>query len=386
MSRTSWRIGVATGVVLLALAGGVEVAWACNEPHIKASPSMVGPRDTVTWTIGNVEPRATYTVSLAGRPLAQGEAGASAPTGTFQMPHLGSTPRDVYVELSVSHTEPSETHPNGPLSNPTGNPWKLSYRVPPAPQVTQESPPTSTPVTPPPADGLGDAAPKKRGSPRNRATEGPRDPGPPTRSPGGREPAPRSPASTPSPLPVGDTQIPNTATAPSGAEPRAMGRSTVNARSRSTVNGTDGSAVATTDRSAAAAGDRSAVKSKSQPTEAIDPRTRPREQPSRSVPRVQPPRKTIRPLEDGDAIPGIILVGLSALLVLGVGAVAIWVLYPRGSTPGSRLAEGGPQWIPPGLGLEARGRDLLIEAELQEMIAEERARRLPRETAADRTG
>ena|SRR5918999_908613 len=384
MSRTSWRIAVATGVVLLALAGAADAARACNLPKISVSPDSAGPGDLVSWTIGDIEPRATYTVTIAGRLVAEAESDGSAPRGTFSMPDFGGTPRVVSVQLDVRHAEASSTHEAG--NNSWRNSAPVTYRPPSAPpQVTQESPPTSTPVTPPPADGLGDTAPKKRGSPRNRATEAPRDPGPRTRSPGGREPAPRSPAPTPSPLPVGDTQIPDTATAPSGAEPRAMGRSTVNARSRSTVNGTDGSAVATTDRSAAAAGDRSAVKSKSQPTEAIDPMTRPRQQPSRSVPRVQPPGKTTRPLEDGDAIPGIILVGLSALLVLGVGAVAIWVLYPRGSAPGSRLAEGGPQWIPPGLGLEARSRDLLIEAELQEMIAEERARRLPRETAADRT-
>jgi hypothetical protein len=377
MSRASLRAVVVTSAVLLSFAGGVEVARACNEPYLEASPSDVRPGDTVTWALGNVEARAHYTVTLAGRPLAQGEAGASAPTGTFVMPDFGSKPRDVPLELGVTHTESSPTHPDGGFSRPTADSDTLNYRLPPPPAAPQ-SPPASAPGTPAPADGLGAAPPKDRQRTQKGATGGRRDPGPPTRPPAAREPAPQNPAPTRPAVPVPDTQVPDTAAAPAHVEPRATGRSTVNARDRS--------AVTTTDRSAATARDRNAVKSRALRTEAVQPKTLPVPEPSRRLPFVQPPVKAIRPLEDGDAIPGIALVGLSVLLVLGLGAVAIWALHPRGSPPASRLAANGPQWIPPGLGLEARSRDLVIEAELQELIAEERARQVAREAAAIRTG
>jgi hypothetical protein len=381
MSRTSWRIGVAIGAMLLALVGAADAARACNLPKISVSPASAGHGDLVTWTIGDIEPRATYTVTIAGRMVAEGESGGSAPTGTFSMPDFGGTPRVVSVQLDVRHAEASSTHEAG--NNSWRNSAPVTYRPPSAPpQVTQESPPTSTPVTPPPADGLGGAAPETGGSAPDRAADGPRAPGQPTRRPAAREPAPRIPATTRSPVPVGGTPTPDTATAPAGVEPRTTGRSSVDARGRSSVDARGRSTVNTADGSAVAETGRSGVKAselRTEPGERVSPRARPQ---SRTLPRVHEAEKVVRPLEDGDAIPGIVLVGLSALVVLGVGAVAIWVLYPRGSAPGSRMAEGGPQWVPPGLGLEARSRDLLIEAELQEMIAEERARRLPRRTAA----
>jgi hypothetical protein len=377
MSRTRLRIAVATAAVLSMLAGAPDAAHACNLPMITVSPDTAGPGEPVTWKIGDIEAGAAYTVTVAGQVVADGEASASPPSGTFSMPNLGSTPRSVSVEMEVRHTEASATREGG--NNAWWNSADVTYRPPSAPpQVTPDSPPTSTPATPPPADGLHGAAPKKRGSTRDRPTEGPRDPGQPMRRPAAREPAPRNPAPTRIPVPVRETEVPDVATPPLGVESRATGRTTVDARSRSTVNALDGSAVATTDRSG--------VKAREPRTEASERVIRPARPPSRTRPRVHGPGKVVRPLEDGDAIPGIVLVGVSALLVLGVGAVAIWVLYPRGSPPGTRLAAGGPQWIPPGLGLETRSRDLLVEAELQEMIAEERARRLPREGTASRIG
>jgi hypothetical protein len=369
--------------VLLLVALGTGTAAACDFPKLVLTPTSAAEGEVVGYEVKNAQEGARYTLDIDGRVVTRVATHEDASRkGEFVMPA-----HDVVATGEIVH----ETgHPAHDMDSPWPLEDSVRYEVP-APQRSGSEP---SPADPPAADQPASVqdlksntgeAPQDRGRTQKGASGGPRDARPPTRSPGGREPAPRSPVSTPSPVPVEDTQSPDTATAPAGAEPQATGRSTVNTRSRSTVNGTDGSAVTATDRRAAAVRDRSAVKSKSQRTEAIDPITPPRSHPSRSVPRVQPPGKTIGPLEDGDAIPGIVLVGLSALLVLGVGAVAIWVLYPRGSPPGSRLAEGGPQWIPPGLGLEARSRDLLIEAELQEMIAEERARRLPRETAGRRT-
>lgn len=377
MSRMSWRIAVATCAVVSMLAGAPEAARACNLPKITASPATAGPGEPVTWKIGDIEAGATYTVTVAGRGVASGEADGPPPTGSFSMPDLGSTPRSVSVEMEVRHTDASATHEGG--NNAWWNSADVTYRPPPAPpQATSDSPPTSTPGTPPPVDGVGGPAPQKSGRPPNRAGERPPDLGQPTRRPAVREPAPRTPSATHSPVPVGGTPTPDTATAQAGVEARATGRSAVDPRGRSTVNAADRSAVAKPGRSVV-----EATELRTGAGERVSPPARP---PSRTLPRVHGAEKVVRPLEDGDAIPGIVLVGLSALLVLGVGAVAIWVLYPRGSPPGSRLAEGGPQWIPPGLGLEACRRDLLVEAELQEMIAEERARRLPRQTAGNRTG
>ena len=93
---------------------------------------------------------------------------------------------------------------------------------------------------------------------------------------------------------------------------------------------------------------------------------------------------TVHSVEKGATVPGVVIVGLSILLVCGLGGVAIWTLRRKGSSPGDRLRSDGPQWVPPGLGAEPR--DLLLEAELQELIAEERARQVGREAAHIHSG
>lgn len=292
------------------------------------------------------------------------------------MPDLGSTPRDVYVGLSVSHTEPSNTHPDSGYSNPTGNPAELQYRPPaPAPQTAPEAPPSSVPGTPEPAGGLVGAAPQKRrrpeaGPPDRRRVANQPAATPVARHPAsGKAPAPRTSA------PVADNHAEATPAAPAPAEPRAQERSAVKTRDRS--------------RSESRALRIQAADATNRPDPRrsrevqVDPTARPG---PRELPAVRTTREVTRPLGRADDVPGILLVGLSALVVLGLGAVAIWALHPRGSPPASRLAADGPQWVPPGLGLEARSRDLLIEAELQEMIAEDRARRVAREAAHIRSG
>src|SRR5688500_4103555 len=103
MSKTGLRMGVATGAVLLMLAAAADAARACNLPKITVSPPSAGPGEPVSWRIGDIEPRATYIVTVAGRGVADGEAGGSPPSGSFSMPDLGGKSQSVFVEMEVRH-------------------------------------------------------------------------------------------------------------------------------------------------------------------------------------------------------------------------------------------------------------------------------------------
>jgi hypothetical protein len=352
----SLRTALATAAALSTLAAA-EAASACNLPYISAAPREVGPGDTVRWTLANVEPRAEYTLTLAERVVAEGVAGASAPTGTFQMFDLGSSARDAYLYLSVSHMEASRTHRAEGYSNPTADSEMFQYRVPSAPEVEE---PVLSPTVPPPAPAQPDKIRETKTKKPNPAPDakggGPGGRGPGGGDPAGRPPAPEdpAPARTPTVVPKTDQQVAD--------EPAAGGRVEARAESRSV------------------------------PGE-VQSRTR---APARAAPeRVQPSRVVLPPVkaipveltpirvEEERGIPGTVLVAFSALLVVGLGGAAAWALRRPGSTPFG-LAADGPQWVPPGLGVEAR--DLLVEAELQELIAEERARQVAREAAHVRTG
>ena len=351
MRRASLRLAVITGAAMLALAGGAEVARACNEPYISASPSTAGPGDTIRWTIANVEPRASYTVRVAGRPAADGVAGASAPSGTYVIPDLGSSPRTVFIEFTVVHDESSTTHPEGSY-NGSGNPDSVEYR--PATAAPQEAPQDTRPATPAPADpgGASGTADPAEKDPAGK----PVGPGPRTDPPAVREPARRSPAPVPTVVPVADQPVPERHAVPTQVQPRAE--------------------------------DREPVTAKASRVAAQDPVAIPGPQSARRFPLVAGTGASgVASVEEDEegAVSAIVVMGLSTLVVIGVGGVALWALWGGGPAPGTRRDVRGPQWVPPGLGLEARRHDLLVEAELQELIAEERARQVAREAAAIRT-
>ncbi len=76
----------------------------------------------------------------------------------------------------------------------------------------------------------------------------------------------------------------------------------------------------------------------------------------------------------GFAIPGYFLLALAMALLTGVGVIGVLVARrrPDGDDPAA-VPAGSGLWTPPPFRAEATMRGMLIEAELQEMIAEQRA-------------
>jgi len=86
--------------------------------------------------------------------------------------------------------------------------------------------------------------------------------------------------------------------------------------------------------------------------------------------------------DEAPATPAAFVVGISLLVLVSAALAVTRVLRRGGPSPSGDRAPMVPPWIPPDVRRQAWARDVLIEAELQELIAEERAREL----AADRDG
>ena len=116
---------------------------ACNYPTLHPSPSA-GPGDAVSYTVGNLDPGATYDIVVAGQAVV---SGGSSPSGSFTMPDLGSEPQSVPAQLTVYHDDLAERY-----SEPV--PPKIVYQPPQAPPPEEEhSPqPGAQPQTPDPAE------------------------------------------------------------------------------------------------------------------------------------------------------------------------------------------------------------------------------------------
>jgi len=88
---------------------GAPAAKACNEPRLdqgsSLSPGSLGPNETGTVTVANTEQGAQYTLVGDGRVLASGVDETREPgfTAQFTMPDLGPEPRAVAVRLDVTH-------------------------------------------------------------------------------------------------------------------------------------------------------------------------------------------------------------------------------------------------------------------------------------------
>jgi hypothetical protein len=76
------------------------------------------------------------------------------------------------------------------------------------------------------------------------------------------------------------------------------------------------------------------------------------------------------------AVPSTFLVGIALIVLTGAAFAMVRVLRRGGANPSGDRTPTVPPWIPPDVRREAWARDVLIEAELQELIAEERARQL----------
>lgn len=132
----------AAAVLSLALPAG---AWACNNPAAQSDggdpPGGTGPNEPVYFVIPNVGEGATWEITLAGEPQASGvvRSSSSRYRGTFPMPDLGEGSRTVEFDVEVTHPG----HEDGP--GPWGSSFKSQYRgTPPSPQTVDQ------PATPQP--------------------------------------------------------------------------------------------------------------------------------------------------------------------------------------------------------------------------------------------
>jgi hypothetical protein len=335
--------------VLLIAATGLSlmpgVAQACNDPTVMVLPHVAGPGDTMHYTITNLTPGAKYELSIHGelgvetRVVPKTEATSHSASGTFTMPDLGDRSVGVSIGGPIQHWD---------IESPTGGDTldrydSVTYRVQapssggtPEPQPARGMPPASIP---------GDDAP------------GARDP---ASQPLGKAPAPRVPRSLRATRPDGprpqtaapvESPMPVAAPTPTTADPDVVSAPRQNLRAAPVGPG------------------------RPQATPAPSAHgTVPERAPLRQLTEPAFAARPAAPERDGPALPLMLVAALSA----AVGC-AVWLvlLLRRGGEAAAPCATDPAPQVPP---------DASVEAELQEIVAEERARRMSQETAAIRTG
>jgi hypothetical protein len=147
-----WLPGMGRAVILaaavalsLALPAG---AWACNNPRGQSDGGQpaggTGAGEPVYFVIGNVDDGATWTISWEGasEPISgEVQGSGSRYRGSFAMPGFGTRNRSVSFDVQVVH----EGHEDGP--GPWGSSFEVQYRG-------VSAPPSSSPqsTSPQPAD------------------------------------------------------------------------------------------------------------------------------------------------------------------------------------------------------------------------------------------
>lgn len=309
---TKLRVFLAVAVAaLVSLIVVPAASQACNYPTLHPS-SSAGPGDTVSYTVGNLDPGATYDIVVAGRAVV---SGGSSPSGSFTMPDLGSEPQSVPAQLTVHHDDLGGESYTEPV------PPKIAYQPPPSspPPDQQHNPqPGAQPQMPdtaaePPQKLETEASPDRE--PTERGASSPVATGP------GAAGSPMTPALETASVPA-DTAARSAEARTRGAAQAIEARSTESAGSSAFASPRTASAVVETDPAA------------------------------------------------------MIVIAVAIALIIGSGGALIRAARePRPSGDGDRAARVA---IPVPLEVEhdAKLRSLLIEAELQEMIAEARASEL----------
>jgi hypothetical protein len=169
------------GVVVIALAAvaaGSAPALACDTADISAGGSAA-PGDTVPWTAAGLESGARWVVSVSGvGTVASGTASADGTVarGTFTMPPRDGSAKGVSVELTIEHDDFTNGDPSASRSSWTAYPDAAAPA--PAPVTTQsqspapqssaapaagpEQAPTAVPQRPAPSGGTTSAKPPQR--------------------------------------------------------------------------------------------------------------------------------------------------------------------------------------------------------------------------------
>ena len=146
------RVGLSSCIAVFVLAIAASGAWACNAPSIGGSPTGGGgpngpvhPGDSVSYTITDLSAGAEYSVFVGSQAVTPTltAGGDGAVSDTFTMPDLGDSSHDVSLEVLVHH---------GDIENPEQSlrrtaPSPLRYTVDePAPAESQQQAPAETPA------------------------------------------------------------------------------------------------------------------------------------------------------------------------------------------------------------------------------------------------
>jgi hypothetical protein len=341
------RVCCSSAVAVFILALTAAPGWACIEPEIGVSQDPVHPGDPVYFTIINLTPDpdqpAEWTVKVDETPVASGKTSNATDHGQFPMPDAGASATSVSVQLVVKHHDIENVEQT--LAPPASSPIQYAGRSVASAPGDQQQPasPTTAPVS-------AESQTQHAGS---------ASPAPPSTAPG-----------------QGDARRPRT--------PRKGGPTPTREpdRVRHPTRALDPHVLATRPQAAATPGDRArdAVTAQVIPAAAVtgasarsssrDRHRAAREQVAPSDAR--PPVVAFgNPAADA-AAPGARTAthavsrawpGIAALMVLLAAAMFRWRRRFGGASPGATP----PSPPPP-------DQELAIEAELQELIAEEKAR------------
>jgi hypothetical protein len=337
---------VLPAVLALALLVGAPEAYACQFPDLVLTPpggsgAPVHPGDPVGFSASNVDPPTggqpggTFTVHVAGHDFSVTNQGPNPGVqGSFQMPNLGGSSKTVYVTGTTSHE---------------GDTWQTNKTV------TLNYQPAATP---------------------SGASPGGEGPGPGGGHGGGGHSASQNQQPTNGVSNVGGSTSSGTsssaqANATSSSAARSSAGDAAPATGSSGTGGEQGgaslpvgtSAVAHAHQELQPGGAATGAKHRSKASEELRRR-------------LPPPSDSTSAVPGQVAIPGYAVLGLAALIVVAGGtALALRAMRRGGGAAGADGSAAHP-WLPPPVQLEMDLRGRLIEAELQEMIAEERARQL----------
>lgn len=349
---------VACGAGLVALAVPVS-SLACVTPDIAigggsgGGSSSGGPGDTIGFSISNTERGANYTIDFGGTKLT-GTDDTAEPglQGSIQVPDLGDHASTVSVSASFDHEGATYSSKVSTFSY-TGRPQPAS---PPPASVPQAPPGQSTPATANPGTNPGTAPPVDGGS-----------------SAGSGSPA----------TDHGSAQTGSSETAGAGSIHAASGGSGVGIRAEA-VKSTESAEppVAQPDAAATSPG-KHAAQRVGEPAmqdatgdSAVErPATPLTAQPASPAQSQDVPGGRVRDVSAAENVSSGALLGVLLAALIALAAMLVLVIRRIGPDE-TGVGTGEFRWTPPSLSAEARWRGVLIEAELQEMIAEGRAREL----------
>jgi hypothetical protein len=346
MTSRGVRGVVVASAALVALAAP-GAAWACIEPSAGPDGGIGadglpsgGPNSPVPFVLTSDE-GAEYEVEVGGTIIDTGEDldGASGYHGVFSMPDLGGVERVVWVTIRITHTE--HTDPGLNVSKVPST-FRVRYTPPPVPAAPSDP---QAPAASPPAPA--------QSAPQTLGTE--------PRSPTGTSPGSSAGGGPPSPGPGAPPELggggstPAAPNAPSGA-PAEPARASA------------GTAMSPVEEAREPSRGVARARAEAAPPPLLHPRRR---EPPVAVRAERP----VTAANETDGLSAWWIVALAAVVLVGIGGFGLRRL--RVGTP-------PPLGTPPPPG--ATGLADPVEAELQEIVAEERARQVAREAARIRSG